>query len=139
MKIHLKRNEKLFINGAVIRLDRRGSIELMNDAQFLMENHILQQEDAKTPLQQVYFIVQTMLMDPTNSHLTKYLLDSYTEMLLRMNFSNEYRELIGSTRKMVEAANYYGALKFLRQSFHLDQPAQDTPQEFPAIKQHEAA
>ncbi len=139
MKIHLKRNEKLFINGAVIRLDRRGSIELMNDAQFLMENHILQQEDAKTPLQQVYFIVQTMLMDPTNSHLTKYLLDSYSEMLLRMNFSNEYRELIGSIRKMVDAANYYGALKVLRQSFHLDQSATEAPQELPAVKQHEAA
>lgn len=139
MKIHLKRNEKLFINGAVIRLDRRGSIELMNDAQFLMENHILQQEDAKTPLQQVYFIVQTMLMDPTNSHLTKYLLDSYSEMLLRLNFSNEYKELIGSIRKMVETANYYGALKLLRQSFHLDQSATEIQQDLPDVKQHEAA
>ncbi len=32
MIIHLKKNEKLFINGAVIMLDRRGSIELLNDA-----------------------------------------------------------------------------------------------------------
>ena len=99
MKIHLKRNQKLFINGAVIRLDRRGSIELMNDAQFLMENHILQQEDAKTPLQQVYFIVQTMLMDPANSHLTKYLLDSYSDVLLRFDFSKEYNELIGPLKR----------------------------------------
>ena len=139
MKIHLKRNEKLFINGAVIRLDRRGSIELMNDAQFLMENHILQQEDAKTPLQQVYFIVQTMLMDPTNSHLTKYLLDSYSEMLMRLNLSSEYKDLIGLTGKMVEAKNYYGALKLLRQSFHLDQPAPEAQQNLSSNKQHEAA
>ena len=102
MKIHLKRNEKLFINGAVIRLDRRGSIELMNDAQFLMENHILQQEDAKSPLQQVYFIVQTMLMDPANSHLTKYLLDSYSDVLLRFDFSSEYNKLLGEVKKMVD-------------------------------------
>ena len=139
MKIHLKRNEKLFINGAVIRLDRRGSIELMNDAQFLMENHILQQEDAKTPLQQVYFIVQTMLMDPANSHLTKYLLDSYSDVLLRFNFSSEYNELIGTIKKMVEGANYYGALKVLRQSFHLDKSTSAVLPEVPANKQDEAA
>jgi flagellar protein FlbT len=141
MKIHLKRNEKLFINGAVIRLDRRGSIELMNDAQFLMENHILQQEDAKTPLQQVYFIVQTMLMDPANSHLTKYLLDSYSDVLLRLNFSNEYNNLIALIKTMVEDANYYGALKVLRQSFHLDKsmPAILPEVEVTQQKQHEAA
>jgi flagellar protein FlbT len=139
MKIHLKRNEKLFINGAVIRLDRRGSIELMNDAQFLMENHILQQEDAKAPLQQVYFIVQTMLMDPTNAQLTKYLLDSYTDVLLRLKLSTEYNDLILTTRKMVDDANYYGALKLLRQSFHLDKVAKDVPVDVPAAKQHEAA
>ncbi len=139
MKIHLKRNEKLFINGAVIRLDRRGSIELMNDAQFLMENHILQQEDAKSPLQQIYFIVQTMLMDPTNAHLTKYLFDAYADVLSRFNFSPEYKELIDKVRKMVTDANYYGALKVLRQSFHLDQPATDQPVKKISDKQHEAA
>ncbi len=139
MKIHLKRNEKLFINGAVIRLDRRGSIELMNDAQFLMENHILQQEDAKTPLQQVYFIVQTMLMDPANSHLTKYLLDSYSDVLLRFNFSNEYNELIGTIKKLVQEANYYGALKLLRQSFQLDQTVGAVLPEPVLNNQYEAA
>jgi flagellar biosynthesis repressor protein FlbT len=139
MKIHLKRNEKLFINGAVIRLDRRGSIELMNDAQFLMENHIIQQDDAKTPLQQVYFIVQTMLMDPTNSHLTKYLFDSYSDVLLRLKLSDEYRELLGTVRKMVQSANYYAALKLLRQSFHLEQPVTESPEDLSANKQHEAA
>ncbi|MEO6610180.1 MAG: flagellar biosynthesis repressor FlbT [Aestuariivirga sp.] len=139
MKIHLKRNEKLFINGAVIRLDRRGSIELMNDAQFLMENHILQQEDAKTPLQQVYFIVQTMLMDPANSHLTKYLLDSYSDVLVRFNFSSEYNELIGTIKKLVQEANYYGALKLLRQSFHLDQTVGAVLPEPVLNNQYEAA
>ena len=139
MKIHLKRNEKLFINGAVIRLDRRGSIELMNDAQFLMENHILQQEDAKTPLQQVYFIVQTMLMDPSNSNLTKYLLDSYSDVLLRFDFSKEYNQLLAEVKKMVDAANYYGALKLLRNSFHLDGAIKVDPKPESADKQHEAA
>jgi flagellar biosynthesis repressor protein FlbT len=129
MKIHLKRNEKLFLNGAVIRLDRRGSIELLNDAQFLMENHILQQENAKTPLQQLYFIAQTMLMDPANAHFTMYLFDSYVEKLGTLKLSAEYLNLIQHVRGLVASCNYYGALKSLRQAFHLDQFTSNTKSE----------
>jgi len=139
MKIHLKRNEKLFLNGAVIRLDRRGSIELLNDAQFLMENHILQQEEAKTPLQQLYFIAQTMLMDPSNAHFTMYLFDSYADKLLILRTSSEYQELVMNVRKQVESANYYGALKALRQSFHLDQASAALSSNFQNSAQERAA
>jgi flagellar biosynthesis repressor protein FlbT len=139
MKIHLKRNEKLFLNGAVIRLDRRGSIELLNDAQFLMENHILQQEEAKTPLQQLYFIAQTMLMDPSNAHFTMYLFDSYATKLLTFKTSPEYQELVLDVRKQVESSNYYGALKALRLSFHLDQTFATLTSNFQNPAQDEAA
>ena len=64
LKISLKPNEKIYINGAVLRVDRKVSIELLNDVQFLLENHVLQAEDASTPLRQLYFIVQIMLMNP---------------------------------------------------------------------------
>ena len=39
-KIFLKANERIFINGAVIRVDRKVSLELLNDVQFLLENHV---------------------------------------------------------------------------------------------------
>ena len=42
LKISLKPNEKIYINGAVLRVDRKVSIELLNDVQFLLENHVLQ-------------------------------------------------------------------------------------------------
>ena len=64
MKIGLKAGERLFINGAVIRADKKTNIELMNDAVFLLEAHVLQPEEATTPLRQLYFILQTMIMDP---------------------------------------------------------------------------
>src|SRR5690606_33595761 len=60
----LRANEKLYINGAVLRADRRVSIEVLNDVHFLLENHVLQAEDASTPLRQLYFIVQILLIDP---------------------------------------------------------------------------
>ncbi|MDN2567256.1 flagellar biosynthesis repressor FlbT [Aquibium sp. A9E412] len=62
LRISLKANEKIYVNGAVIRADRKTTLEFLNDVQFLLENHVLQPEDATTPLRQLYFIVQVMLM-----------------------------------------------------------------------------
>ena len=45
MFIHLKRGEKLYVNGAVVRVDRRTSLEFLNDVTFLLENHVMQAED----------------------------------------------------------------------------------------------
>ena len=118
MKIHLKRNEKLFLNGAVIRLDRRGSIELMNNAQFLLENHIMQPEEATTPLRQIYFITQTMLMDPANAHLIMFLFQSYVTGLKAAIVDPVCLANISKAQNLVESNDYYGALKVLRLTFH---------------------
>lgn len=139
MKIHLKRNEKLFINGAVIRMDRRGSIELLNDAQFLLENHIMQQETADTPMRQIYFIVQTMLMDPANAHLTVFLFRSYAKRLKQLISSHKCRESIEQTEALVEKLDYYGALKILRQSFELGKEECLNPAAISQIANSEAA
>ena len=63
-RIYLKANERLYINGAVVRTDRKVGIELMNDAVFLLEGHVLQEEDATTDLRRFYFLLQSMLMEP---------------------------------------------------------------------------
>jgi flagellar protein FlbT len=65
MQITLRAGERFFINGAVIRIDRKASIELLNEVTFLLENHVMQAEEATTLVRQVYFAVQIMLMDPT--------------------------------------------------------------------------
>ena len=52
LKISLKPNEKIYINGAVIKVDRKVTLELLNDVQFLLESHVLQLErglDAAAP------------------------------------------------------------------------------------------
>jgi flagellar biosynthesis repressor protein FlbT len=65
MNITLRAGERFFINGAVIRIDRKASIELLNEVTFLLENHVMQAEAATTLVRQIYFAVQIMLMDPT--------------------------------------------------------------------------
>lgn len=67
MHISLRAGEKIYINGAVLRADRKVSLELLNDAAFLLEAHVMKVEDATTPLRQLYFIVQIMLMTPTDT------------------------------------------------------------------------
>lgn len=120
MLIHLKRNERLFVNGAVIRLDRRGTIELLNDAQFLLENHIMQPESATTPLRQLYFVVQTMIIDPKNAHLTIELFRAQSKQIEYLAQTQAYLQLVKSVADSVENENYFEALKILRKSFSME-------------------
>lgn len=64
MHLTLRPNEKIFLNGAVLRADRKVTLELLNDATFLLEAHVMQAEDTNTPLKQLYFSAQIMLIDP---------------------------------------------------------------------------
>lgn len=67
MHISLRAGEKFYINGAVVRVDRKVSIELLNDATFLLEAHVMHVGEVTTPLRQLYFIVQIMLMNPADT------------------------------------------------------------------------
>jgi flagellar biosynthesis repressor protein FlbT len=130
MLIHLKRNERLFLNGAVIRLEKRGTIELMNDAQFLLESHIMQAGAATTPLRQLYFVVQTMIMDPANARLTLLLFEAQATRTEACASTQTYLKTITDVRALVGQQSYYEALKALRRAFKLEDEmlnnAQDT-------------
>jgi flagellar protein FlbT len=64
MKISLRAGEKIYVNGAVLRADRKVSLEFMNDVSFLLESHVLQADQTITPLRQLYFAAQIMLINP---------------------------------------------------------------------------
>lgn len=69
IKIFLRSGEKIFVNGAVLRADRKVTIEFLNSVTFLLEQHVMKPEDTTTPLRQLYFMVQTALMDPQGSEV----------------------------------------------------------------------
>src|SRR5260370_29119854 len=71
MLISLRPGERVYINGAVLQVDRKVTIELLNDAMFLLEGHVMHYDETTTPLRQLYFVVQTMLMDPINADNTR--------------------------------------------------------------------
>lgn len=79
LKLSLKPNEKIVLNGAVIQNgDRRTSMLLQNKASVLREKDIMQAEDANTPARRIYFPVMMMyLAGDDNAEI-------YNEFALRM-------------------------------------------------------
>ncbi|MCV0426746.1 MAG: flagellar biosynthesis repressor FlbT [Roseibium sp.] len=114
MKIGLKAGERLFINGAVIRAERKTNIELLNDAVFLLEAHVLQPEDATTPLRQLYFILQTMIIDPVSARAAK---DMFHLVLgsIKGAFSNEeILQRLDDVEELAGTERWFEAMKVVR-------------------------
>jgi flagellar biosynthesis repressor protein FlbT len=120
MFIHLKRGEKLYVNGAVLRVDRRASLEFLNDVNFLLENHVMQVEEAKTPLRQLYFVVQTMLMDPGNAGMTLELYKHLSHRVRQAALEADIRAGLDLADVKVSDSRYFDALKHLRSCFALE-------------------
>jgi flagellar biosynthesis repressor protein FlbT len=120
MNITLRAGERFFINGAVIRIDRKATIELLNDVTFLLETHVMQAEAATTLTRQIYFAAQIMLMDPTAAATATALSDSLIGTAL-----GAYRtpELIAGLRGVAQSlakGRNFEALKALRSLFPLE-------------------
>jgi flagellar biosynthesis repressor protein FlbT len=116
-KISLKANERIYINGAVLRVDRKTSIEFLNDVNFLIGNHVLQIEQANTPLKQLYYIIQTMLITPNE---TDFAFDLYKNLLPVLISSISNPNLLTELKdmdRMVHEKDYYEAMKCLRSLF----------------------
>lgn len=114
LKISLKPNEKIYINGAVVKVDRKVSFEFLNDVQFLLENHVLQAEDATTPLRQLYFIVQIMLMDPGVAVETRNLFRKSLALQLETFRDEHIRNSLKQIDRLVSEDRVFEALKEIR-------------------------
>ncbi|MGO4707446.1 flagellar biosynthesis repressor FlbT [Microvirga sp. 2MCAF38] len=117
MHLSLRAGERIFINGAVLRVDRKVTIELLNDATFLLENHVLQVEHATTPLRQLYFVAQALLIDPGS---TEKALSMFRELHVATRGSFEHENILSgltSVSELVEAGRTFDALKILRSLF----------------------
>jgi flagellar protein FlbT len=121
MNITLRAGERLYLNGAVIRLDRKATIELLNDAAFLLENHIIQASEATTPLRQIYFVVQVMLMDPAAAGSTTELLRSLIDKAVLAFESPEIKTGLSAVAGSIARSRHFEAMKSLRSLYPLEQ------------------
>ena len=120
LKITLRANEKLYINGAVIRADRKVSLEFLNGVQFLLETHVLQPEQASTPLRQLYFIVQIMLMNPEGAEDARRVFRDALPALLATFSEAQILAGLKHVDQLVAEDRPYEALKAIRGLYPLE-------------------
>jgi flagellar protein FlbT len=120
LRISLRAGERIYVNGAVLQPDRKVSLEFLNDVVFLLESHVIQAEETTTPLRQLYFIAQTMLMEPSSAPASVKLFEA-SYALLQSSFENdEILTGLAKARDLVAADRVYEALKVIRVLFPLE-------------------
>jgi flagellar biosynthesis repressor protein FlbT len=120
MNITLRGGERFFINGAVIRIDRKATVELLNDATFLLENRVMQAKDATTLTRQIYFAVQIMLMDPAATPSATPLAQSLIETALGAYRTSELLSGLRGVSHSLARGRNVEAMKALRALFPLE-------------------
>ncbi|MBI1867112.1 MAG: flagellar biosynthesis repressor FlbT [Methylocystis sp.] len=117
MNICLRRGEKLYLNGAVLRVDRKVCVELMNDVTFLLENHVMQPQDATTPLRQLYFVIQLMLISPNDTAAARDMCHGMLASLNQAFTDSRVIEGLAMVAKHIEDKRTFDALKAVRALF----------------------
>lgn len=120
MNISLRRGERIFINGAVLKVDRKVCLELLNDVTFLLESHVMQVEAATTPLRRLYFVIQTMLMTPNDCEAA---LQLCREMFVSLSGNVHDRRMVEGLRaavRSIEDGRAFDALKAVRALFPVE-------------------
>ncbi|MGY2050562.1 flagellar biosynthesis repressor FlbT [Methylobacterium sp. JK268] len=114
MRLSLRSGERVYVNGAVLRVDRRVSLELLNEATFLLEQHVLQPEQATTPLRQLYFAAQVLLIDPSRTAEARRLYDELHAGLMAALTNPEIRAGLLAASAQIAAGRPFEALKLIR-------------------------
>jgi flagellar protein FlbT len=123
LKITLRAGERIFVNGGVLKVDRKVSIELMNDVVFLLEQHVMKPEDTTTPLKQLYFMIQMMLIDPS---LHMKALAMAKESVVNLSASVNERQILQGLQEageLLDADKPFDALKKVRTLLPLEAAA----------------
>jgi len=120
-RISVKPNERIYVNGAVLKFDRKTSLEFLNDVHFLLESQVLQADEANTPLKRLYFVVQILLMAPQDTQAaTSAFNDQLADLLSAFEDSYVINEL-KSVDRLVKETRYHEAMKVLRALYPIEQ------------------
>ena len=114
MHITLRANEKIYINGAVLKPDRKVSIELLNDAVFLLHAHVMTEAEATTPMRQLYYIVQLMLMDPHDLAINDAVFAEQSRAMAQVYMVLTILEGLAKVSALVGRKRHFEALKLIR-------------------------
>jgi flagellar biosynthesis repressor protein FlbT len=116
LKLTLKPNEKLIVNGAVLSngSPRAVTLTFHNKAQLLQQKDVLLPEDATTPLLRTYFALQCMYLDHDEMETHHKQFIAYSNELFAATRNVAIRSAITSAANHVSAGEFYRALSALR-------------------------
>ncbi len=120
LKISLKAGERIFVNGAVLKADRKVTLEFLNTVTFLLNQHVLTPEDTKTPLRQLYFMIQTAIIDPKIAGAALEMADHSVRML-RSTFEN--KEILANLEVVqgyLQRGRNFDCLRIIRKLFPME-------------------
>jgi flagellar protein FlbT len=116
----MKAGDQIYLNGANFKVDRKVSIELLNRSKFLLDNHMLKAEEANSPLKQLYFSIQIMLVNATEPEEAKMLYNDLMRSFLQNSDDPRIHQLIKQVDLFVNQGKEFSALQALRSSFELE-------------------
>lgn len=120
LRISLKAGERIYVNGAVLRADRKVTIEILNDVTFLLEQHVMKPESTTTPLRQLYFLVQTMLIEPASMDKARDMARTLLAALAKAVVNREILAGLASVATQLDEQRPFEALKGIRALFPLE-------------------
>lgn len=136
LRISLKSGERIFVNGAVLRVDRKVAVEFLNDVTFLLENHVLQPEEASTPLRQLYFIAQMILINPEGAEQSTVMFRKSIVMLLNCFKNDEILSELKRVDGLVMQDRAFDALKAIRGLYPIEDKILNNQEMAPAMIEH---
>ena len=118
--ISLRAGESIFVNGAMLRVDRKTTLEFVNNATFLLESHILKPEEAVTPLKKMYMNAQKLLTEPASGFSTRQVFYEMHAAMIATCPCPQLSSGLMEVKKLINNGRNFEALKLIRKLFKLE-------------------
>ena len=128
LKLNLRANERVVINGALLTALKPTSLLINNQVSMLLERHIMRPEHANTPARRVYFAIQcAYIADPSERQVYLDQATTYIKDFEGATESSKVRGLLTDMRRHLEQRAYYDALKLCRDLITYEQIVLNLP------------
>ena len=122
LKLTLKPRERFVINGAVVvNGERRSHLLIQNNVSILREKDVMQEGDASTPVRRIYFAIQMLYLDDTNSAAYFQLFERRLDEFLGAIKDREARAQCANILSDVQSRKYYRALSTCKKLFPFEE------------------
>ncbi|AKK20380.1 flagellar biosynthesis repressor FlbT [Candidatus Liberibacter africanus] len=120
LRISLKAGERIFLNGAFVRVNNKVILELLNDITFILEHHVIKEEEALTPFHQLYLIVQMIFLFPIKKDYLIDLCHRYIGVLFNVIQSQQMILELKNIEFLVDSGRFFEALKNIRNLYLIE-------------------